>query len=215
MAGSRRGGGPPDIKGTLGTLLRTTLHQVGVVKDAVLEQAQSQRRVIDGALLERRRRDALAALGEAVYQRAVAGELAGLEDDRDLAAHLDEIAELDRRIDEAGDGAGNAVSSAQWAAGPGRQRFHRPNPDREVRVWRPSLDDLDDDGTVSSGARPGPPAARAEAVPADEPTGRRRRRDRDPGGRRGGIAFVTDPVEPDDDLEAYMHPDDVTTGEDK
>lgn len=218
MAGSRRGGGPPDIKGTLGTLLRTTLHQVGVVKDAVLEQAQSQRRVIDGALLERRRREALAGLGEAVYQRAMAGALADLEDDRDIAAHLDEVAELDRRIDEAGErgGAGEAVSSAQWAAGPGRQRFHRADPEREVRVWRPSLDDLEGDGDQ----RPTPPSGsrsvRARAAQAaDQPGPRRRRRGGPEGERRGGIAFVTDPVDPDDDLEAYMHPDDVTGGEDK
>jgi hypothetical protein len=218
MAGSRRGGGPPDLKGTLGTLLRTTLHQVGVVKDAVLEQAQSQRRVLDGALLDRRRREALAALGEAVYRRALAGDLGDLEDDRDIASRLDQVAELDRRLEEAGDrDPGEAVSSAQWAAAPERQRFHRADPEREMRVWRPSLDDLDDDGggddrpTPPSGAR----AARAAAGSADEPGGRRRRRGRPEGERGGGIAFVTDPVDPDDDLEAYMHPDDVPGGEDK
>lgn len=201
MAGSRRGGGPPDIKGTLGTLLRTTLHQVGVVKDAVLEQAQTQRSWLDGALLDRRRREALAALGEAIYRRAGTGELGELEDDRDIAARIGEVAELDRRLEEASERGGEAVSSGQWAAAPERQRFHRAGPEREVRVWRP--------------VDPDQQATEAEPEPAGEPAGRRRRRDRPSGERRGGISFVTDPIEPDEDLEAYMHPDDVSSGEEK
>src|SRR5215813_2242983 len=64
MASKRRGGfGPPELRGTLGTLLRTT---TGVVRDAIERGAREGRARLDDARANRRRHDALADLGSLV-----------------------------------------------------------------------------------------------------------------------------------------------------
>ena len=94
MARQRRGGfRPPEIRGTLGTLLRTTLEQAGVVRDAIERSARSGRSRLDEALSGRRRKDALAELGELVLDLIRRGEidLGELPEAKDLVRHLDEL----------------------------------------------------------------------------------------------------------------------------
>lgn len=91
MASKRRSGfRPPELRGTLGTLLRTT---TGVVRDALERGAREGRARLDDVRASRRRNDALAELGELVLDLIRRGEidLAELPEARDLVQHLDEI----------------------------------------------------------------------------------------------------------------------------
>jgi hypothetical protein len=218
-----RGGGALDIQGTLGTLLRTTLHQMGVVKDAVERQARSSLEQLDTAKLQRRRREALARLGEAVWELAVRGELGDLAERGEIAAMLDEIEELEVRAEQDAGPGDDTVSSAEWKppapGGQARGRRHHET----MRVWRPNLDDQepppDHDANVEAApddvppaeppparARPEPKAAAQSEEPA--PRGRGRRPSRRDDERAGGIAFMEDgPAE--DDLAEYMNDEDV------
>lgn len=225
-----RSGGALDIQGTLGTLLRTTLHQMGVVKDAVERQARSSLEQLDTAKLQRRRREALARLGEVVWDLAVNGELGELGERGEVAALLDEIEALEASAEEAAGPDEGTVSSAEWkppARGQAKGRRHHET----MRVWRPNLDDHastpdsdasagaapDDDAPAEHAATRGRPEATADARPsarAEEAAARGRgrrpaRRDDGPDDRRsGGIAFMEDgPAE--DDLAEYMNDDDV------
>lgn len=198
MASKRRGGfRPPELRGTLGTLIRTT---TGVVRDALERGAREGRARLDDARNSRRRQDALADLGELVLDLIRRGEidLAELPEARDLVRQLDE---LDAEADE-------------------------PVPPPRASIRRRFDDRPRDDGTVSSGVadrfarpthrappRPEPPSARAPTKPmktwqpspndepAEAPAPRRPPLPTDPH-RKGGISF-------DDDLGDYMHPDDV------
>jgi hypothetical protein len=214
MASKRRGGfGPPELRGTLGTLLRTT---TGVVRDALERGAREGRARLDDVRTSRRRQDALGELGELVLDLIRRGEidLTELPEARDLVRQLDEFdhgpAEEpeppraisrrrfdDRAVpavrDDRGDGtvaSGAAVRSTRPTA-PGRPLPPEPaaappstrTTTRPIRdSWRPNLED--DVPTLAE-------------VPAAKRT-----LPRDPG-RKGGISFD------DDDLEEYMHPDDV------
>jgi hypothetical protein len=227
MARQRRGGGfkPPELRGTLGTLLRTAAAQVGPLRDALgdaLERtAREGRSRIDDARsrfdetrTSRRRTDALADLGEIVLDLIRRGEidLAELPEVRDLVAHLDEIDDADAD-DETLRHLGN--DDEPPAHPPALNRFDSrgrdPSPSRRSPAG-------DDDGTASSRtwsppSRPAQPAARVwrppvddDAPPVVEPAARRRPplpRQGEPA-RKGGISF-----EDDDDLAEYMHPDDV------
>lgn len=195
MAQKRRGGGgafrPPELKGTLGTLLRSTLHQAGVVRDAVGEVLGQGRARIDDVRSQRRRQDALAELGEIVLELVRSGEI-------DLG-ELPEARAVIRQLDELdGDGAEDELPE-EIARPAARKRFDARG---------------EDDGTVSSGARwaPAKPAKpqgeRVWRPPVDEPapqTAATRKQMPVPGVRKGGINFDND----DDDLADYMHPDDV------
>src|SRR5258708_27209510 len=128
MAGQRRGGfKPTELRGTLGTLLRTTLAQAGAVRDAIERGAREGRSRLDDVRTNRRRSDALAELGEIVLELVRDGEidLAELPEAREVVARRDE---LDARDAEPPDRAPRP---------PTRKRF-----------------DDRDDGTVSSVARP-------------------------------------------------------------
>ena len=208
MASKRRGGfRPPELRGTLGTLIRTT---TGVFRDAFERGTREGRARLDDVRNSRRRQDALADLGELVLDLIRRGEidLAELPEARDLVRQLDE---LDAEADE--------------PAPPPRASIRRPVDDRPGR----------DDGTVSSGVttadrstrptprqmpRAEPPSTRAatrpmkawQPPPGDEPPAEAAaapapapRRPPLPTGphRQGGISFD------DDDLGDYMHPDDV------
>ncbi len=193
MARQRRGGfRPPELRGTLGTLLRTTLAQAGTIRDVLERGAREGRSRIDDALATRRRTDTLSELGEIVLDLIRRGEidLHELPEVRELVAHLDEL--------DAG------ASHDEPPLPPTRKRFDS----------RRTARDDDDDGTVSAAPRrPAPaankpPAARVWRPPADdraaqEVTARERPVPRDLAGRKGGISFD------DDDLADYMHPDDV------
>lgn len=197
MSQKRRGGGgfrPPELRGTLGTLLRTTLHQAGVVRDAAREALGQGRARLDDALSNRRRTDALAELGELVLDLIRRGEI-------DLG-ELPEARDLVRRLDDLDASTDDHDLPDEIATPPSRQRFDTRTRDA-------------DDGTVASGARWAPPKA---TRPAGERVWRPPVEDHDaeppaapartpaPAARKGGISF-----EPDDDsdLAEYMHPDDV------
>lgn len=197
MAQKRRGGGgafrPPELKGTLGTLLRTTLHQAGVVRDAAREALGQGRARLDDARQQRRRQDSLAELGELVLDLIRRGEidLGELPEARELIRHLDELDAQGgpthddpdevatppsrQRFDARGRGAddGTVGSGARWTP----PKSSRPAGER---VWRPPVDDAP------------PEPAKAKQMPV-------------PGLRKGGISFEDE----DEDLAAYMHPDDV------
>lgn len=218
-----RSGGALDIQGTLGTLLRTTLHQMGAVKDAVERQARSSLDQLDTAKLQRRRREALARLGEVVWDLAVSGELGELAARSEVAALLDEIDALGASAEEGAGPADEAVSSAEWKppapGGHAKGRRHHET----MRVWRPNLDDHEPhpDGDASAEAAPDdPPVERpasrarpepttaAQSEPAPVPCGRGRRPPRRDDDRAGGIAFMDDGPD-EDDLADYMNDDDV------
>ena len=142
MATKRRGGfRPPELRGTLGTLLRTT---TDVVRGALERGAREGRARLDDVRSQRRRTDALAELGEVVLDLIRRGEidLAELPEARDLVRQLDDF--------DGDDGEPEPPRAVT------RRRFDdRPAP-RETLPTRPRRDDLGDDGVVSSGARRSP-----------------------------------------------------------
>lgn len=225
MARSRRPRGP-DLRGTLGTLVRSTLAQAGVFRDVLERGAREGRARLDDVRRDRKRTDALAHLGEAVMEALRAGELAELFDHPAIAEAIADVEVLD-------DEPSPAQAWAPTARGPrydhddrdrDRDRHEEPAARRErAPVDRPRdrSDEPgarfrerggDDDGTVSSAGwspppRPAPAAARVwrpvDPAPAPPPAA--------PAAapRAGGIQFGGEDDEDDEDLAAYMNPDDV------
>lgn len=214
MARQRRGGFKPPELGTLGTLLRTTLHQAGVVRDALSRGAREGRSRLDnlrtGIRSSRQRQEALAELGEIVLELIRRGEIdvAELPEARDLIEHIDELD-------------ANEDASADAAASEGTDRDGAPmvSPSTRKRFDDRPAPTGGDDGTVSSNRWAPPPRRPGKATkiwkpaittnePADEqpPTspGHKALPARD-ANRKGGIQFE----DSDDDLADYMHPDDV------
>lgn len=213
MAPPRRGRSrsfaAPELRGTLGTLLRTTLAQAGAVRDALERGAREGRARFDDALQDRRRNEAVTELGELVLDLIRRGELAELADVPEIAEALAAIDELDARGGGRERGRRDDEPGRDWIAPESRSRFDRG---REAR-------DDDEDGTVSSRAwtppaRAGKPQARVwrPVTPAsDEPEPTQTQELRRPR-RGGGIDFAPAPDDAaadDDDLSEYMHPDDV------
>jgi hypothetical protein len=239
MANSRRGpgrggfgAGRADLRGTLGSLVRSTLAQAGVVRDVLERGAREGRARLEGVQLDRRHTDALATLGGAVLDLIRSGELADLEDVPAIAEAVAVLEDIE------------AQRSDRDRSGPARWRRDRDDerdgPELRAAIERdlaPRRPRADDDGTVASGARPRAPISRpaAPAAPAareprvwrpssppDEIT-RDLRGSRDaaePGAgfreparppRAGGIQFDRPGDGPgaDDDLAEYMHPDDI------
>jgi hypothetical protein len=205
MARQRRGGfRPPELKGTLGTLLRTTLAQAGTLREALERGAREGRSRLDEARQHRRRQDAVAELGEIVLQLIRDGEI-----------DLDELPEVRQLVAQLDDLDADEVTDEDLPRAPIRRRFD----DRETRDLKPPRGEAD--GTVSSSAwkaKRGVPERVWRPV-ADEPvtepdTPRTRNRDDTSTRsktrnmvvpRKGGISFD----DGDDDLADYMHPDDV------
>jgi hypothetical protein len=208
MARQRRRGGfsPPELRGTLGTLLRTTLQQAGVVREALERGAREGRSRLGDLTSDlrssRRRTEALAELGEIVLELVRRGEIdvEELPEARNVIEHLEELDAEEAVRDDQRD-------SSPTVAPPTRKRFD----DRGGK---------EDDGTVSA-TRWKPPTRRdkptrvwkpnvdAAAAPDDglaPPTSPGHKKPRDPE-RKGGISFGNDAD--DDDLAAYMHPDDL------
>jgi hypothetical protein len=189
MARQRRGGfRPPELRGTLGTLLRTTLAQAGGL-------AREGRARLDDALAGRKRNEALAELGEIVLDLIRRGEIEidQLPEAREVVAYLDDV-----------DAGKNDEQEAQIAAAPSRSRFDDRARDKP-------------DGTVSSSKWVAPPRKAAASArvwrppvePADErPADEITARDRPvKPAKKGGISFGRQ--DDDEDLADYMHPDDV------
>src|SRR6185503_7067351 len=213
MPSKRRGGfGPPELRGTLGTLLRTT---TGVVRDALERGAREGRARLDDARASRRRADTLADLGELVLDLIRRGEidLAELPEARDLVRQLDE---LDAEPIESPPPPPRSSSRRRYddrtmrPTLPARPKHpdsasSRANTKPMKGLYRSRL--TDDDPSSSPPAPTRPPAATrgAAALATAEPsTPRRSPLPLDPN-RKGGISFDDD----DDDLVDYMHPDDV------
>src|SRR5690349_21537711 len=125
MARQRRGGGfRPELRGTLGTLLRTTLEQAGAVRSALERGAREGRSRLDEALSGRRRKDALAELGELVLDLIRRGEI-------DLG-ELPEAQEIVRFLDDLdADDAPASEEEERIAQAPTRGRFDSRGRDRD------------------------------------------------------------------------------------
>jgi hypothetical protein len=211
MAQNRRGSGrsgnssrsdtgrfrTPEIRGTLGTLIRSALAQAGGVREVLERGVREGRERFDNYRSDARRNEALAELGEIVLDLVRRGEIDPneLPEARDVIRHLEEL--------DGEDGDAGVRDRDEIAQPPSRSRFDTRSSSRE------------DDGTTSSSRwsppKPAKPAARVwrpvdpapeEAAPA--PAARRVPLPKDPH-RKGGISFGDD----DDDLADYMHPDDV------
>jgi hypothetical protein len=216
MARQRRRGGfsPPELRGTLGTLLRTTLQQAGVVRDALARGASEGRSRLDDLRTDlrssRRRQEALAELGEVVLDLIRRGEI-DVAELPEARAVIDHIEELDAEADSE-----NAERDRSPTV---------PPPTRKRFDDRGAFPQKEDDGTVSSSRwtpprRPGKPTrvwkpnVTADATPDDVPDtvpGHKALPKRDPA-RKGGISFSSE--DDDDDLADYMHPDDVPPKQD-
>jgi hypothetical protein len=182
-----------DVRGTLGSLVRSTLAQAGVVREVLERGAREGRARLDEARRDRARDAALADLGQAVLELLEAGRHPELLEEPAVA---DAVA---------------ALEDAEAPPAPPPRRG-RPAGERGERGERPAprRAGAEDDGTVSSaGWRPPParggavwrPPVEAAPAPAEE-----RPRARPAPVRAGGISFAADD---DDDLADYMHPDDV------
>ncbi len=201
MASSRRGG-PPDLKSTLGSLLRTTLDQASAVREVVEQQTRQRGGLIDQALTQRKRQAAFARLGEEVYRLARNGQIGELLLEPEIGMLIGEIEALDDDADEAAhfDTRPEAVSSASYRADA------TPKSEGEYRVWRPVIPE---DAEIVDGADDNAPAEAVSAEPSRPTRGTRRS-----SGKGGGIHFATrDDIDNDDDLESYMHDDDVPDGD--
>lgn len=201
MARQKRGGfKPPELRGTLGTLLRTTIQQAGVVRDAIERGARQGRARLDDLRADRRRTEALAELGEIVLELIRKGEidLAELPEAQSVVDHIEELdanadvpeegiaqpktrERFDDRGREARGSDDGTVASVTWR--PPNRRSGKP-----TKVWRPA------------GAEPA-----TEATPPTNPGHKAIPHE----ARKGGIQFAADEEDADDDLDEYMHPDDV------
>ncbi len=203
MATKRRGRGafrPPELRGTLGTLLRTAWQQAGGVRDALERGAREGKERLDGLRSDRRRQELLAELGQVVLELIREGEI----DLAQLPEAADVLHELDH-LDDAGHARGHPHDhdgdhDHDHTDAHAHAHGHAASP-RGLRD--------DDDGTVSSGAKwsaRAPAPQRVWRPPGgDGPPTERGVKKPGPPERKGGITFEDD----DDDLGSYMHPDDV------
>ncbi|MCP4449788.1 MAG: hypothetical protein GY811_31320 [Myxococcales bacterium] len=214
MASGRRGG-PPDLKSTLGSLLRTTLEQASAVREVVEQQTRQRGGLLDHALTQRRRSAALAKLGKQVYRLAKRGELGELLLEPEISLIIGDLEQLDAEGEEGDYGplAGpEAVTSADYVA-----QSHRGSEpgsgDGEYRVWRPVMPE----GATIAGDEEEfleRESDAAETAEASAPTRSSRLPRRSALRRGGGIHFSEDSPRPEDvdsdeDLASYMHDDDV------
>lgn len=207
MAAKRRGSrAPVGPRGTLGTLLRSTLAQAGVVREVLERGAREGRARLDDVRRSRRRDDALIRLGEAVLEAVRDGEAQDLFDLPDVADALAELDGLDAGAEDPPErepARDRDRGSESWVPSSLRERFdRRPERPPPIEPRRPAAAaGSEDDGTVSSGARP--------RRTGNEPGARFQERTPE---RKGGIQFAASD-EDEEDLAQYMHPDDVPSKE--
>ena len=202
------GNAPPDLKGTLGTLLRTTLIQLGSLRDVAVRELRAGSRELANrapSLVGSGRTEVLASLGEIIYELAKSGEL-DLDDFPELASAIAELESIDSSFNESFNEPFNESfnesfdgSSGEGFAVGGPKRRSTPAEASASPVWRPDPADYDDDGTRRM----------ASSEPQSSIEGARPSRPSRPSAS-GHIAFVPDDgVDSDDDLAEYMHEDDV------
>jgi cobalamin biosynthesis protein CobT len=98
---AKRGGGSgSDLKSQLGSFFRSTLQQLDTVREVVTQKSKAGRLQIDLALLRRKRKAALADLGEVVAKLCAEGRL---DEDEfpELGSPLARVESLDEQIDSA------------------------------------------------------------------------------------------------------------------
>lgn len=141
----RRGRGPSDLGGTLGSLLRSTWEQAGAVREVIERAAGTGRARLDEALTDRKRTAALAELGEIVLELVRQGEL-DLDELPEIRASIDALDRLDAAAEEAGEGRGASVwgSRSERTGSSGREPTARFD-DRDVRELRESFRSGDPD----------------------------------------------------------------------
>jgi hypothetical protein len=93
---SRRGSG--DLKAQLGSFLRGAWHQLDGVREVVSQRTRQGRAQLDLTLLKRKRKDALAALGELTLRLARSGKL-DEADWPELSGPLADVEEVEGRIE--------------------------------------------------------------------------------------------------------------------
>lgn len=215
MATKRRGFGPPDLRGTLGTLVRSALQQVSGVRETLERGAREGKSRIDDYRSGQRRRDMLAELGEVVLDLVRRGEIDAeqLPEARSVLRELDALDDAESHphehdhadYDEEHEHAHRHGLPHEHAMPPTRSRFDTRSAGRDEK--------RSDDGTVSSGAKWAPPARAGRptnvwrppadyAAHTDEPPPAKA------AAKKGGITFGNDDDD-DSDLADYMHPDDV------
>ncbi len=193
------------------------------MKDVARQQARGRGGLIDQALVQRRRKDALAKLGESIYRMSQRGTLGELALDPEIAMALADVESSgdsglfrDEELESyVGHGGPEAVSSKNY-----RPESAATARRGEQRVWRPVMPPDPEDPAVEDGELEGDtqqdlalPDGMAEEQGQPTKTALRSRRSamRSAG---GGINFVEEEARPgdadsDDDLESYMHDDDV------
>jgi hypothetical protein len=170
------------------------------MSDVARRSARSQKQRLDGALLERRRREVLAELGDRLYQLVQDQEIE-LDELPELVRWVEEVEELDRRIAEAEAGERPRRPVVLTRAARAGRRADGQAPE-EVRVWRPPLEDPPA-GLENAPAGPAAPPDRSPPGPAEVEEG------------AGGIVFLDDDVSAagggseEDELSPYMNDDDV------
>jgi hypothetical protein len=87
--------GPGNLKGTLGSLFRTTLQQAGSFRQVLEREARSTRSWIEATRQARRKKDLLAELGLITYELAVRGELGDLAEYPELSMYVQQLDALE------------------------------------------------------------------------------------------------------------------------
>jgi hypothetical protein len=129
-----------DLRRQLGALMRSALQQLDAVREVVVQRTKVGRIQLDVAMLRRKRRDALAELGEVVARLAAAGRL-GEDEHPELGGPLSALEAIDehiaaeeeraRRVAEGHAGDGHA---------PARDGDHDEDADDEARGPKDILD---------------------------------------------------------------------------
>ncbi len=152
-----RRGRQGDWRNPLGSLFRTTVQQLDAVREVVDQKVREGKMQLDLTLLKRKRRDALARLGEAVADLAARGHISE-EDFPELSSPLSEIEALDERI-------ALEERRARGAAAPDEE----PGWERAAHYDEAEdLDDLEDEDWEDDGEDEGASAAPSDLGEMDE-----------------------------------------------
>ena len=144
---------PPDLKSQLGSFLKTTLQQLDTVREVVVQKSRAGKIQFDITMLRRKRKAALARLGEVVVQLAGDGRLDEGEFP-ELSSALAEVDALDERI------AGEERRARATAAGLPAEEvdvegFHQAARRRAAAAGDGDSEEYDEDEDESIGAGAG------------------------------------------------------------